>query len=866
MPTPLFNPDHSTSILLENGQNPAIRESYTIAQILNFAASLGNDSVIIKPDFVNYDQTSCYYQIYSFNLGSLNEYYVASGDWYDTNPETQSDIFIQSITGSTGLYEQCKVIALTNNGLSHVNTVQYNVLSTLKTKDGVNYLDFNWNIYGRQTDPYIFATNADIGTLYINGSPLITNIWHSVAAIKGINGILQLTTLSDDIINNGNPVSNATADGINFSSDSALDVLCGDGGWWFPTKQIDTGYFPDPIDVDALSASYFEYSVTVGFDYALESSEYVTGSTGDSVSYSGIHAWLGILIDNDNEVAKFSIVYMDNNTANTFSYNQDNSFTDAQMHALWLLLHENVIDPEDDEDTNGNEDAGDEDTTKRTDRPAAEPDMPACDSIGTGFVSLWKVDKTNLQSLSDKLWSDDFWDVINKFFADPREVIIGCQIMPVTPTSGTEVEASATEIISGRIHTSVYGFKFLKQFKKVDCGTIKLTGTGNNFFAYSPYTSIAIYLPFCGYHDLDVNDLMKTSGKTGSTLKLKYVFDFLSGTCVAMLAVNGSYKYFFSGNCAQQVPITSADYRDILKNSMSLGASIGAGMITQGSGGMTAPASTQAADMMNSAINAIDAQPHIAFSSGGGATAGYLQSRRPCLVISEPIPKKAVNQWHYTGKQALQTGKIDNVTGYTKILEAHFSDIPCTAEERDDIFKQFKAGVMINASASELPTVTPSTGEQAIVLIKNKSENRVMRKKWTKSQCSVQYGKLFFEKGVTKPTFVLSGDFSAFNYAYVPALDRFYYITNQTINTGSIRTLELDVDALESWKNDIKDCSAVFERQENMANWYMQDNMYFAEGRKNVTTIPFNTVAADNSTEFSFKNTGECYVLTVAGG
>lgn len=709
-----------------------------------------------------------------------------------------------------------------------------------------------------------FYESSDLYILLLGLIPVL-HTWRSVHAIKGINGNLPLTTLDESIINDGEPVSNATSDGINFSSESAFDVLCGDGSWYFPTRQIDLGYDPEPLVVDALYATLYEYSVGASFDYALLSSDYVAGNVSDTVAYSGIKAWLSILIDDENEVAKFSIVYMDSALNTTFSYNQD-SLTDAQMHALWLLLHENVIDPDDDEDLNENEDDGDEATNKRTDRPAAEPDMPLCDSIGTGFVSLWKVPKTNLQLLSDKLWSDDFWDVINKFFADPREVIIGCQIMPVTPIDGTEVESTASEIISGRIHTGVTGFKFIKQFKKVECGSINLTGTGNNFFAYAPYTSIAVYLPFCGYHDLDVNDLMKTSGKTGCKLTLKYVFDFLSGTCVAMLAVNGSYKYFFSGQCSQQVPITSADYRDILKNSISLGASIGAGMITQGAGGMTAPAATQAADMMNSAINAINAQPHIAFSSGGGATAGYMQSRRPCLVISEPIAKKAKNQWKFTGKQALQSGKIDGKTGYTKIIEAHFSDIPCTAEERDDIFKQFKAGLIIHATDSELPAYTPATGEQTIILIKMKSENRVMRKKWSKAACSVQYGKLFYEKNVLKPTFTLSGDFSDFNYAYVPELDRFYYITGQTINTGSIRTLELSVDSVESWKNYIKDCDALFERQENMSNWYMQDNLYFAENRKNVTTIPFNVVTSDNSTEFSFKNTSECYVLTVAGG
>lgn len=705
----------------------------------------------------------------------------------------------------------------------------------------------------------IFTSYA---TLYINNEPVVQYEWQSVPAISGKNGILSLATIKDEYINNGEAVTGADVSNVNLTNDSSWSYLL--SGRDYLEWVIET--IPDPLLEDeellktGLEIGYGGSYTTgeIGYTYNYGEPDVASGSSAFSISNN--RAWLSILKDDENEVAKFSIIFVDGDSPTTISYNTTSAnWTDEQMHGLWLLLQEcEVEDPEDTEDENGNEDGGSENTWLRPDNPAPEPDMPACDAIGTGFVSLWKVPKENLQLLSTHLWSDDFWDVIHKYFADPREVITGLQIMPVSPKNDEISESQ--EIISGRIATGCYGYKLLKQFRKIECGEIPLSGVGKNFFSYPPYTSIDIYLPFCGFHSLDVNDIMKVKDNPGSKLTLKYVFDFLSGTCVALLAVNGSYKYAFAGACAQQIPISSADYRDILRNSMSLGASIGAGMITQGTSGLQAPAQDTAASIINSAMNVMNAAPKVAFTSGGGSTAGYLQSRRPCLILSEPVPKKAVNQWHYTGKQALQTCQLKTLKGYTKVLSMHLHDVPCTEKEHDAIMRYLRSGVMINDTASEMPEFVPMPGEHAIAFFKNKSEANVIRKKF--DSALVKYGTQFYGQSITDPKIVIKGDYTQYNYAYLPDFNRFYYITEQTVDNNDVTSITLSVDALESWKNEILECKAVIDRQEHKSNWFMQDGMYFAESRKNVTTLPF--VNAD--TEFSFENTSECYILSVAGG
>ena len=714
------------------------------------------------------------------------------------------------------------------------------------------------------TDNYInlpiFNTESEYQDYIMSVAPP-AYIWTSVPAISGKMGILSLATIPEEYINNGEAVTGADPSHVNLVDSAKWSSLLSGRDY---LEIIVNSYYDEFLEEDILTDGFnIGYAGSyatgeAGFTYHYGEADAEGGDTTFAISNN--NAWLSILKDDENEVAKFSIIFVDGSSPTTVSYNTTSAnWTEAQMHALWLLIHEcEVEDPDDTEDENANTDAGDEGIIIRPDNPIPEPDMPACDAISTGFVSLWKVPKENLQLLSNKLWSDDFWDVIHKFFADPREVITGLQIMPISPKS--DEIGSSEHIIAGRIDTECVGQKLLKQFRKITCGDISISGTGNNFFAYPPYTSIDIYLPFCGYHSLDVNDIMKCKSKTGSKLTLKYIFDFLSGTCVALLAVNGSYKYAFAGNCAQQIPVTSADYRDIMRNSMSLGASIGAGMITAGSAGLTAPAADTAASVMNSAINVMNASPHVAFSSGGGSTAGFLQNRRPVLVISEPIPKKAVNEWHYIGKQALQTCLLNNLKGFTKVYNIHLNNIPCTDEELGIIMNQLKSGVIINKNASEIPEFTPMPQEHAIAFFKNYSEANVIKKDFRNA--IVVYGKQFYNMNILTPKLAIQGDYREYNYAYMPDFGRFYYITHQTLDNGNVSTIEFKVDALESWKTEILACDAIIERQEHKSNWYMQDGQYFAENRKNVTTLPF----VNAGVEFQFKNTSECYIMTVAGG
>lgn len=72
------------------------------------------------------------------------------------------------------------------------------------------------------------------------------------------------------------------------------------------------------------------------------------------------------------------------------------------------------------------------------------------------------------------------------------------------------------------------------------------------------------------------------------------------------------------------------------------------------------------------------------------------------------------------------------------------------------------------------------------------------------------------------------------NYAYIPDFDKYYFITDSEIYPTNIHTLSLQVDVLETYKEDILESKATVSRS-NRSNEYFDGGDYRAEERKEHT-------------------------------
>lgn len=758
---------------------------------------------------------------------------------------------------------------------------------------------------------YRFNSGGNVGTgtaygisqlgsqfyVILTANPLIIYNWESVGSISGKLGVFNLGTINNADIGDGSAVSGANYSVINSLAESARTKTI--------LRNMANGETKDLM----YSGDVFKCTITAAATTATLRF-YVAPGTGGTPNeiynytfqrynlevLSGSGQFIGFIIDEEKRKACLNMIHVLVNQqtgVKTVDYcYPGTTMTDTQMSNMYAWIKGSYR--EDGPLDSFVDNAGDGGGTliNRTDNPIPKPGLPSKTAFNTGFISQFMIDDQALNDLASKLWSSDFIDAIKRFFNDPMEILIGLKIFPKHP----EHLGSSREIRGGGVGTGVQGTPLTSQWSEYDMGSCVVekrlqkddgSEDGGIYFDYAPYTQINIYLPFCGEHSLDPDDVM------GKTLHLYYKVDHLSGGCVANLVIENpddpnapkTCHYNFSGQMGVDCPISQADYRAKASAIISTGIVAGTAIATVATGGLTAPltgaaakaagveSGTQVTDKSSViglasrsssrlANNVANMHPTVQHTSGGGEVTGCLSSEYPYITISEPDIFDADNQKHYKGYPINGTYNIGDFSGYVEIEAVHLDGLSCTENERNAIRQALLAGVIINKTN---PSSTPSyTGDIGLVLLKNTSDPDTIGKHWS-SSTEVQ-GRLFYDVDIETPKVQVEGNYTDYNYCYIGVLHRFYYIKSFHIDTGVLMTLELDCDPLQSFKDEIEDIPALVDSAEDLdkAHLLVNNGYWYMKQKKNIKTITFKK---EGSTQFFDRSsTGtECYLLTIAG-
>ena len=83
-----------------------------------------------------------------------------------------------------------------------------------------------------------------------------------------------------------------------------------------------------------------------------------------------------------------------------------------------------------------------------------------------------------------------------------------------------------------------------------------------SFMDYAPYTTISLYIPFCGTVDLDPSIYM------GHTVTVRLYIDYLTGSCTGVVLRDGLATDTISGSCGVSIPLTAlatGSYQNAIK-------------------------------------------------------------------------------------------------------------------------------------------------------------------------------------------------------------------------------------------------------------------------------------------------------------
>ena len=478
-------------------------------------------------------------------------------------------------------------------------------------------------------------------------------------------------------------------------------------------------------------------------------------------------------------------------------------------------------------------------------------------AINSGFMTVFTPTLAQINSLASYLWNEQpsNLDKIKKLFADPMDVIIGCHVLPINVSN-----VGSKEIMPGGLASGVTANYTNKQYYTKDMGSITVAEYWGSCLDYAPYTRINIFLPFIGTRTLDTDMVM------GHTLHLYYTIEVTTGALLAQIEIEGNVVYEFSGNCAMSIPVSASDYHSAMQAAIGLAATIGAGIasggaaaapvataagVTEGAASAGITAATVASIGAATANAVLNSKPTIERTGSLGGAAGFMGVQKPYLIIEYPDQCLPENYMKYNGYPAYMTKQLSTVEGYTQCETVRFKSARATDEERKEIIQFLQSGVILGGDRPTKPTAISAgiglTGYQC------GSEDLVVNKSLTLA-LATQTVYLKKDTEIMRPTIILSADTINFNYAYIDAFDRFYYVTGVR-NIGADRwEVDLRVDSLTSFSSDIDNATAVISRQENDWNLYIDDGTFKVYQNRNIYIYNFTGEFTDHS-----------YILLVAG-
>ena len=318
-------------------------------------------------------------------------------------------------------------------------------------------------------------------------------------------------------------------------------------------------------------------------------------------------------------------------------------------------------------------------------------DLNLLTAINSGLATLYNPSSAELSAFASFLYTgitDSIATQLKKLVTNPLDYILFVALCKFNPTTSGREEISFAGVGSG-----VSAPKIVNQFMEIDCGTISYSEQFKSFLDYAPISSVKLYLPFCSTVDLNVDDIM------GSRINVNYLIDLLSGCCIARVKITREVRstaphdsrvndvlYEFQGNVYLTMPISATDWRGAYQSLVGLAGGVVGGIASGGVGGALAIASSVASSVTSQKVS-------VGRSGQAGSTYGYMNNKKPYLILERPIQSTPSNFGAFEGYMSNNYTKISKLSGYTEFdQDTVWTDFGGATEEECEMIKTILNG------------------------------------------------------------------------------------------------------------------------------------------------------------------------------
>jgi hypothetical protein len=272
-------------------------------------------------------------------------------------------------------------------------------------------------------------------------------------------------------------------------------------------------------------------------------------------------------------------------------------------------------------------------------------------------------------------------------------------------------------IIIGNADTGIAAdYFYLSQILVIDGGSVEYRDKYKDFRSYEPYCDAELHIPYHGSVHITPSEFV------GHQIGVKYLVDITSGASLALIYRDGLVIDSITGQLGASIPITgvqTASYLSTVYNASAAYKQAKTSQFTQTAsallGGLAAGISgSPLGAVMSVASGALRGEQsdlsieqakynldHVQVpykTIGTNTPFTSIGNEQYCrLIIKRPVMLQysSDSYGHTTGYATIETAKLSEYSGYTKISAADLSGIPCTAQERADILRLLQSGVYL---------------------------------------------------------------------------------------------------------------------------------------------------------------------------
>lgn len=328
-----------------------------------------------------------------------------------------------------------------------------------------------------------------------------------------------------------------------------------------------------------------------------------------------------------------------------------------------------------------------------------ENDEEGTDSTFSGASGMrtFAIDDTTFDAINKKLWSTDWTQVFKSSSIDPVKCVISCKGVPFTADP-----VSSAEIVIANMNTGV-NKNYVKTVKSYKTASI-LMPHFNGDYTDITLTHVRCYLPYVGWVELPASEVISRVAYSNvgiearpKRLGFKYLVDFVDGSVRCVVSVNDTERWFFDGNCAVDVPVTSDNHTQAISNAIRSGVQTGLSIVTSIAGAVTSNAGAIAGGVIGAMQNAPNIYPTYSYTATSNGS-GYINSsmnQHIMIVIERP---NVIRDKDYNKRVGVPCGlslNLGSLRGFTVCKEVDVNGIDATPDELAMIKSTLESGIYL---------------------------------------------------------------------------------------------------------------------------------------------------------------------------